>query len=91
MLAGKPYGGAADVYSFALVLWELLTLQLPFPDMTGIQAAFAVVARVSRGRTSPRPPARPVPPAAVLILLGPDFCVTRYLLSEDYGKRCFRL
>ncbi|GAQ88743.1 Protein kinase superfamily protein [Klebsormidium nitens] len=48
VLAGKAYGGAADVYSFALVLWELLTLQLPFPDMTGIQAAFAVVAREAR-------------------------------------------
>lgn len=47
VLAGKAYGCAVDVYSFALVLWELLTLQLPFPDMTGIQAAYAVVAKVS--------------------------------------------
>lgn len=30
---GQPYGLSADVYSFAIVLYELLTLQLPFHDV----------------------------------------------------------
>ncbi|KVH94794.1 Protein kinase, catalytic domain-containing protein [Cynara cardunculus var. scolymus] len=35
-----------DVYSFAVVLWELLTALTPFDDMTPEQAAFAVCQKV---------------------------------------------
>ena len=37
----EPYSKAADVYSFAMVLFELITRQLPFADLTPVQAAAA--------------------------------------------------
>ncbi|XP_024980887.1 serine/threonine-protein kinase HT1-like [Cynara cardunculus var. scolymus] len=39
-----------DVYSFAVVLWELLTALTPFDDMTPEQAAFAVCQKVTELR-----------------------------------------
>ncbi|KAF9590001.1 hypothetical protein IFM89_030151 [Coptis chinensis] len=39
----KPYGRKVDVYSFGLVLWELVAGVIPYEDMTPVQAAFAVV------------------------------------------------
>ena len=33
MLAGKRYDCAADVYSFGIILWELLTWQIPWEDL----------------------------------------------------------
>jgi serine/threonine protein kinase len=46
MYKHKPYGRKVDVYSFGLVLWELVTGSLPYEDMTPVQAAFAVVNKV---------------------------------------------
>ncbi|KAK6932572.1 Serine-threonine/tyrosine-protein kinase, catalytic domain [Dillenia turbinata] len=43
MIKHKPYGRKVDVYSFGLILWELVTSTIPYEDMTPIQAAFAVV------------------------------------------------
>ncbi|KQJ94770.1 hypothetical protein BRADI_3g13060v3 [Brachypodium distachyon] len=38
----KPYDHKADVFSFAIVLWELITLKVPYDDMTPLQAALGV-------------------------------------------------
>ncbi|XP_056169934.1 serine/threonine-protein kinase STY46-like isoform X2 [Syzygium oleosum] len=39
----KPYDHKADVFSFAVVLWELLTGKLPHDHLTPLQAAVGVV------------------------------------------------
>lgn len=43
MIQHRPYDQKVDVYSFGIVLWELITGMLPFQNMTAVQAAFAVV------------------------------------------------
>lgn len=60
MIQHRPYDKKVDVYSFGIVLWELITGMLPFQNMSAVQAAFAVV---SRG-------VRPIIPHDCLPLLG---------------------
>lgn len=43
MIKLKAYNRKVDVYSFGLVLWEMVTGTIPYEEMTPIQAAFAVV------------------------------------------------
>ncbi|PRQ28953.1 putative protein kinase TKL-Pl-4 family [Rosa chinensis] len=43
MIKRKSYGRKVDVYSFGLVLWELVAGTIPYEEMNPIQAAFAVV------------------------------------------------
>ena len=38
----EKYSMAADVYSFGILLWELIARELPFAGMTPVQAAFSV-------------------------------------------------
>eukprot|EP00170_Pyropia_yezoensis_P005982 contig_24334_g6000 len=42
VMVGDPYTSAADVYSFAVVLWEMWTGRVPFPGLKPIQLMFAV-------------------------------------------------
>lgn len=46
MIKEKHHTKKVDVYSFGIVLWELLTALTPFDDMTPEQAAFAVCQKV---------------------------------------------
>jgi hypothetical protein len=59
----RPYGARADVFSFGVVLWELLTGGVPYADMTPLQAAVGVV---QKGLRPPVPPTCP-PPLAELM------------------------
>lgn len=38
----ETYSSNADVYSFGICLWQLITREIPFSTMTPIQAAYAV-------------------------------------------------
>lgn len=46
MIKRKSYGRKVDVYSFGLMLWEMVSGTIPYEEMTPIQAAFAVVNKV---------------------------------------------
>jgi serine/threonine protein kinase len=37
---GKPYNEKADVYSFAMLLWKMLALQLPYLEFTTHKETF---------------------------------------------------
>jgi serine/threonine protein kinase len=43
----KHYTNKVDVYSFGIVLWELLTNKMPFEGMSNLQAAYAAAFKVS--------------------------------------------
>lgn len=43
ILANEAYAEPADVYSYGIVLWELLTRECPFEGMSSIQCAMAVL------------------------------------------------
>ncbi|KAK9082885.1 hypothetical protein Scep_029356 [Stephania cephalantha] len=59
----KQYARKVDVYSFGLILWEMLSGTIPFQDMSPIQAAFAVTNKNMR----PVVPADCPPPLRALV------------------------
>eukprot|EP00252_Welwitschia_mirabilis_P001852 TRINITY_DN11805_c0_g1_i9.p1 TRINITY_DN11805_c0_g1~~TRINITY_DN11805_c0_g1_i9.p1 ORF type:complete len:326 (+),score=58.68 TRINITY_DN11805_c0_g1_i9:219-1196(+) len=44
----KHYDHKVDVYSFSIVLWELLTNRMPFEGMSNLQAAYAAAFKNAR-------------------------------------------
>jgi hypothetical protein len=51
----ESYSSNADVYSFGVFLWQLITRQVPFASFTPVQAAYAV----AEGRRPPIPESTP--------------------------------
>lgn len=48
VMESQLYTEAADVYSFGMVMWEVFTRKVPFPDMNPHQAALAVLTENKR-------------------------------------------
>jgi serine/threonine protein kinase len=48
VLANQDYNEKADIYSFGIIFWELLSQQCPYDKMTPIQCALAVLNRNQR-------------------------------------------
>lgn len=60
----EAYNTKADVYSYAVTIWEMFSCEIPFAGLSPIQAAFAVadkgqrpVAVSAHARANPLPPA----------------------------------
>eukprot|EP00316_Scyphosphaera_apsteinii_P000405 CAMPEP_0119311682 /NCGR_PEP_ID=MMETSP1333-20130426/23401_1 /TAXON_ID=418940 /ORGANISM="Scyphosphaera apsteinii, Strain RCC1455" /LENGTH=968 /DNA_ID=CAMNT_0007316123 /DNA_START=122 /DNA_END=3028 /DNA_ORIENTATION=- len=65
VLRHEPYSESADVFSFAMVLYELITHHVPFVGMEPIQVA---VCTALENRRPPLPPGIPEPLKAILAL-----------------------
>eukprot|EP00270_Netrium_digitus_P007616 TRINITY_DN2229_c0_g1_i1.p1 TRINITY_DN2229_c0_g1~~TRINITY_DN2229_c0_g1_i1.p1 ORF type:complete len:329 (+),score=92.31 TRINITY_DN2229_c0_g1_i1:141-1127(+) len=48
VLDHKPYTKKVDVYSFGIVLWEIVTCEIPFLDLSFAQLAISVVKKNTR-------------------------------------------
>mmetsp|Transcript_6430 Transcript_6430/g.8667 ORF Transcript_6430/g.8667 Transcript_6430/m.8667 type:complete len:112 (-) Transcript_6430:246-581(-) len=48
VLANHRYAEPADVYSFGIILWEMLTAECPYEGMSPIQCALAVLNKNAR-------------------------------------------
>jgi sterile alpha motif and leucine zipper-containing kinase AZK len=57
VLSGEKFSKAADAYSFGVILWELLTLQVPFSDLSSWQ----IMQMVGSEKRQPPLPSMPDP------------------------------
>lgn len=85
VISHLPYGHKADIFSFGIVLWELLTGKLPYESMNPVQAAVGV-------RQGLRPQIPEQTPAELSALIErcwqdnpskrPDFCDISVILQD---------
>lgn len=54
--SGDPYGKATDVYSFAMLAWETLSLSIPFASMSTEEFIHRVIEKRSRPKLNPKWP-----------------------------------
>jgi LRR receptor-like serine/threonine-protein kinase FLS2 len=66
IMAGLRYGPSADVYSYAIVLWEIASQEEPWPDVRGPFISNTLHKLISRGE---RPPVSSDWPAAYVDML----------------------
>lgn len=87
----ESYSSNADVYSFGICLWQLITRDVPFASMTPIQAAFAV----AEGRRPTIPDSTPAQLRDIISACWdqdsrkrPSFTYIAMALA-DYAKKAF--
>ena len=56
MIRHEPYGTGCDVYSFAILCWEMLTYSIPFPRRSPVEVALAVANDGLRPEMPPHAP-----------------------------------
>ena len=65
VMMGSPFNEKADVYSFGIVLWEILTFTEPFPHHTNVPGFVKAVAHEGE-----RPVIPPSAPSSLVSLMG---------------------